>query len=559
MILKSIDIKGFRGLREFNHSFEKNKSLIIYGLNGTGKSSLFAALNFVITGKFPYISSVEVSSPQVYRHKALDDQTNAYVSLAFEHSNCTYTIKREIKPDGTVITTTSDPIALDICQDKLNQLCFLTRNDFVSMVDTVERDSWQRITPFLGFDEISKLREGLRYLNNNIKRFLGLTQLEHTVSTDNINLKEKQSKYKTCLEELSIDRITHEFIKRELEYISDTVVDFKSYIQIPWTEIEQNIPGGERIKEVSNELQKLSEEATICQIPKLPSDRLKTTLDFLLQLHNQKNLGHDLLHFSFYTYANATIHNYSSQPCPICGLKPQDWDAVRLNLTKKTSELKEIQNKYNDAKTCLTTYLSLIQATINNLDGLQNPRSEQSDFNTNLKIFKDFIDLGLKRLDSKPVCGLSKEEIEAFENSRKLVNDSFQNLKNVLKEIETKLKGEQAKLSDNPKLKHFFKIKELCNLYIDYKKAYKKLKGSQKRKEVTVDLVDKIQKVYKIIDLAEADLSADLLSELENELKRIFCILTDQEQIVPSIKLITERGIRTAQIIINDFYGLGPV
>lgn len=41
MILESIEIVGFRGLRDFKHSFERGKALVVYGLNGTGKSSLF--------------------------------------------------------------------------------------------------------------------------------------------------------------------------------------------------------------------------------------------------------------------------------------------------------------------------------------------------------------------------------------------------------------------------------------------------------------------------------------------------------------------------------------
>lgn len=53
MKLKAITIFGFRGLKEFAVEYDSNKALLLFGYNGTGKSSLFQALHYGITGELP--------------------------------------------------------------------------------------------------------------------------------------------------------------------------------------------------------------------------------------------------------------------------------------------------------------------------------------------------------------------------------------------------------------------------------------------------------------------------------------------------------------------------
>lgn len=71
-MLKSINIENLRGIR-FNTNIDLNKkSLIIFGENGKGKSSIVDGIEYAITGDIKHISSTcrEVSlkkhAPHIY-------------------------------------------------------------------------------------------------------------------------------------------------------------------------------------------------------------------------------------------------------------------------------------------------------------------------------------------------------------------------------------------------------------------------------------------------------------------------------------------------------------
>lgn len=194
-------------------------------------------MTFVITGQFPLVSSVEDLSPTVYRHKALDNNTSAYVHLSFEHNNNKYWIKREINYTGNISTAFSDKDAVDICQQSKNIFCFLTKKEFVSMVDTVEKDSWKRMSPFLGHEYLSKFREGLRALSNNIKRDLQLSAIEEMVSKEKILMSETKNKYDMCLQQLGLEKCSFEIIKQELSRLVDTS-EIYSFVEIPWEQLD---------------------------------------------------------------------------------------------------------------------------------------------------------------------------------------------------------------------------------------------------------------------------------------------------------------------------------
>lgn len=561
MILESIEIAGFRGLRDFKHSFERGKALVVYGLNGTGKSSLFQALTFVITGQFPLVSSVGDLSPTVYRHKALDNNTSAYVHLSFEHNSKKYWIKREINYTGNISTTFSDKDAVDICQQSKNIFCFLTKKEFVSMVDAVEKDSWKRMSPFLGHEYISKFREGLRILNNNIKKDLQLSAIEEMVSKEKILMSEAKNKYDMCLQQLGLEKFSFETIKQELSRLIDTS-EINNFDEIPWEQLESKLPGGERIKIITKQIQEISHEAAITKISNVQSKEFQASLEFMAKLHNNTQLAHDLLHEKFFSIANSTVDSLSNEPCPLCGLVPDNWGEVRKNLNTRIEELKTLRSYFDTAKKCFESYKPALNVVIEALDGFfgeHSPREELSDYYEKIKGFRDFIELAIERLEAIPPLGFSQEELNSFSKIKQNAVDSYLVLKARLDSVEKKLKEEQKKIAEAPELQRFYKLKELTSAFVEFAKAVRRFKISTKRVAIIKEIIEKLQNFFKLVDEAESNLSAQLITDLATEVIRIFGIITDQEQLKPKIVPKTERGIRQAEIVVEDFHGLGPV
>lgn len=562
MKIIKIEIFGFRGLREFNFSFQSTNALVIYGLNGTGKSSLFQALNFAITGNLPLVSSVNVSSSLIYRHKALDKNTPAIVCIHLSCSNCECWIKREIHSNGNIITYTSNNDPLDKCNVSKNSLCFLTKLDFSGMVDAVERDSWQKLSPFLGHEKLAKFREGLRSLSLNIKRDLGLSQIEDNVKREQIKFSTSKSRYEACLKQSEIEKFSIDILKNELKQLIPVVPEFNSIKEIPWDSMQLSIPGSDLIINISKQLQELSQEAAVSKMNVLPHEEFNKAVEFLSSINNNPQLGHDLLHEQFLSASSSAVKDLNEGTCPLCGMTPTDWNGVRGSLEKRLEKLGKSKSEFEKSKKCLDTYKTVLEVVVANITEWEcknTGRLELLNYREKLQAFCDFIDLYSQRLNSNPPIGISSTETKALENTRKEAINAHNEFKNRINNLENQLKQEQEKISKAPHLERFFKLKELSNSYLDLLEIHKNLKFLQKKEVTTAAVVEKTQSFFKLVNDAESNLSTQILTKLESEICRVFSVITDQGQLQPKINSRTERGIRLAEILIKDFHGLGPV
>lgn len=562
MLIDNIEISGFRGLREFNFSFKNSKALIIYGLNGVGKSSLFQALNFAITGSLPLVSTVGVSSSLVYRHKALDNNTNAYVCLHLACNSCKCWVKREIDSNGQIVTSTSNNNPIKSCNITKNSLCFLTRLDFSCMVDAVERDSWQKLSPFLGHEKLAKFREGLRALSLNIKRDLGLSQTEDNLKKAKMKFSSFKSRYDASLKELGIEKFSIDILKSELINIIPALPELHSLQEIPWDSIQLSVPGSELVIHISKQLQELSQEAAASKMNALPHGEFNKAIEFLNSLSSNPKLGHDLLHEQFLSAASSTVKELGEGACPLCGMTPTDWKIIRGDLANRLEKLGNSISEFDKSKKCLEAYRTVLGVVIDNImewESKNAGREELLNYRCKLQAFCDLIDLCLHRLNLNPPIGISLDETKALENTRKEAIDAYNGFKICINEIEKQLKQEQEKISKAPQLERFFKLKELTNSFLDMLENYKSYKLLEKKKVITTEVIDKIQSFFKMVDDAESDLSTKILTKLESDICRIFYVITDQGQLQPQINAKTERGIRLAEILIKDFHGLGPV
>ena len=77
--LKDIEIKSFRGIKNYILDFD-NKSLVLVGENGSGKSSIANAFEFLFTGKVESLTgSQHIKQKQSLVHLG-DDKDDLLVS-----------------------------------------------------------------------------------------------------------------------------------------------------------------------------------------------------------------------------------------------------------------------------------------------------------------------------------------------------------------------------------------------------------------------------------------------------------------------------------------------
>lgn len=194
MKLKQIDIKGIRGVKD-SISLELNgKSIVLYGDNGMGKSSISDAIEWFYTSKVEHLKGNEIDLKEALRNVTVDDDFVSEVGLIFKGKTDFNTAKTLFKKRGSLdqdFTVKTDAIRDYLVQSKEENLLlrYKSLNDFV---DITKGDKLKYLSDIIGFSEVTKKKEVLRKayasINTEIKRqnFEGLIGSEKKTLIDKI-------------------------------------------------------------------------------------------------------------------------------------------------------------------------------------------------------------------------------------------------------------------------------------------------------------------------------------------------------------------------------------
>lgn len=198
---KSITIKEFRGIRDLALDFNE-KNYAICGKNGTGKSGVVDALEFVLTGDVSRLKgegrgeiSLKDHGPHVDKRS---DPSKAIVkaTIHIPSLNKSATIERNLKSPKTAIITPNDADILAIVQ-KLEEHpeVVLSRRELIKYVLATPGKRSEEVQALLHLDQVAQTRGSLLKISNfcakdfeqrksdaadardNLTRALGITEL----------------------------------------------------------------------------------------------------------------------------------------------------------------------------------------------------------------------------------------------------------------------------------------------------------------------------------------------------------------------------------------------
>jgi len=174
MKLKQVKITGFRGFnKECPISLDADV-VLIYGLNGTGKSSLTEALEWLFFGDISRRKLSPCRSEYQYeeylRNLFHSGPDNPFVEVEGELDGKTVKIKKEL------ISEKQAKYFIDGNEvDNLNQLPLnlesysrpmLAQTEIAALVNTEQKDRWEQLSYMLGQEDLSRLRQHIIELRN---------------------------------------------------------------------------------------------------------------------------------------------------------------------------------------------------------------------------------------------------------------------------------------------------------------------------------------------------------------------------------------------------------
>ena len=164
----SIKISGFRGIRdplELNlRGGKSNWSMTIYGANGTGKSSIVDAWEWLCSGKIQHLAR-EDAGPKAYPHQlAADGET--YIEVQCQDQQLG-TVRMEHDPGRVTQPRVSGN--LEELRRRLTHPCHLRYRDLTEFVYKTKSEKYQVLSRLIGYSQTVEIQDGLLTCSNQLR------------------------------------------------------------------------------------------------------------------------------------------------------------------------------------------------------------------------------------------------------------------------------------------------------------------------------------------------------------------------------------------------------
>ena len=220
--IKSIKVNGLRGVRDTLALDLNKKSILVYGDNGTGKSSLTDSFEWFFYDRIGHLSNEEIGRRKgrdALRNIFIDDTQDGFIEIIFDETDLDS--KKSIDSSlKTSNSNTSDEFN-DFITSSYSERLILRYRDLVQFIIAGKTDKLNELQNIIGFSEVQNIRNLLKKNGARIGRTIKASNYD--------NLKNVQQS--TILENLGQNAYSDEQLfqgANELIKPLDLGVDIKS-------------------------------------------------------------------------------------------------------------------------------------------------------------------------------------------------------------------------------------------------------------------------------------------------------------------------------------------
>jgi len=310
MRIKEIELSWFRGAGESIRLQTQFKSVVIYGANGSGKSSFADALEYLIAdGRIGHLSHEYSGRRQEkgVRNTHTPDEMPSIIKLEFEDGSKVQAIIRE---DGT-FSIQSDPESLIAEIQNWDLERFILRQDeLANFICMSKGQKYSVLLPLLGLEHFEHAAENLRQLQMAIEEMSGLAEKRQ-------RQRDIAEEAKDVLEELDIESVMD-----VLSDLGDTYLDppvpstFKGLIEALQQSISERIETAEPEQRRHLLIQQVQQEGLKDKFAKLIQAEEKASMAFDSLLDRRIAVLEPTS-----TYLDAVEPKEGEIKCPACGQK----------------------------------------------------------------------------------------------------------------------------------------------------------------------------------------------------------------------------------------------
>jgi len=492
MRLKEITICGFRGFNKKQTLSLDNNIVLIYGLNGSGKSSLGEALEWLFWGDLSRRERSSCKSEYMtnyLRNIHYEAEENPFVEVVVFLQAHELKIKKELIGVTNFKYYINDEKVEDLLSLNINleksAKPILSQGEIKKFVDTEPRDRWEEISKILGIEIFGKFREELMRLSNTFDNDPDYQNAKRERDSVLLPIKSYLPKFLDMVEKESFDytEAISLLLNEISEIVSVKISDIKEAENIldqKQSEILRKVkkPKGLEFLDIHSPLEEteLNEVIELCRKTKLHIEKLKEVDKNYLKL---LELGLTLL-----------------QPpkCPFCG-EDTITEEKRKSIQKEVEENKEILNSLEE-----------FERDLNTLKNKKNVITRVNSFIAH----KSNLAKAIEELKEEKTYQLELQElnkvIEKYSEVEILREQSLSSLQDILDIFSNPLSEHQAYIADslNENISILDKrLRDLFKLLLGIIESVKKVRNRlvSKARELTPQEKEKYQLLNNLLNL----------------------------------------------------------
>ena len=372
--INEINLKGIRGTKDTLKLPLNGKSALLYGDNGTGKSSISDSLEWFFTDKVEHLNSLEIDLKEALRNAKIDASVTSEVALSFTNNKVDAT--RNIYYKKTKLVTDFNNTSEDFTKfytDTKNENLILRFKNLTNFVDNTKTEKLKYLSEIIGFSEVSKKKEVLQKCYNAIKSEITKQNFEGQKSNLQRILIEKIGA-SISQEQNFTDKLNEKIKPLNIGFEIKTLEDIDKVLT-HLTSPENNKLNLELafLENIQNTLNLLKSE-----IGFINSEYGKYYLEFEKIALDVQSIMQTFFKELLNSGKNVITKYHKENSCPLC-LQPKNIEELQSEITKRLEDIEESSKKLNDFNKSKTLVSEIALERTKRIDALlQNP-----DINSN--------------------------------------------------------------------------------------------------------------------------------------------------------------------------------
>lgn len=379
--INKIEIDGIRGIQSKLELPLNGKSIVLYGDNGAGKSSISDSLEWFYTNKVSHLSSNEIDLKDALRNINKTEDDISYVSLSYVKSPTLDGERKLTSKKGKLnveLSNLTDPFREYLLKSESENL--LLRYQYLTdFIDNTKSEKLTYLSNIIGYSEVTKKKEILR------KSYSGLTS---EIKAQNFEAQLNAQKG-VLIEKLGAA------ISQEIN-LFETIEE-----KIKPLNLQIKIDSFEKINEVLEFLkassdQQIHEELSFLEKVKMFSSTILSETElinstYLIMSNEFNKISQDvnsIMQTFFADFIKSGTHLidkfHKEDTCPFC-LQAKNLEQLKVELSERLKEIEASSEKLNTFKKAQSDSSAIADERIKRIEAILLDKLFEADTNSAIK------------------------------------------------------------------------------------------------------------------------------------------------------------------------------